>query len=213
MPALAIRAFTATTALGCGRDAQADALRARRGGLRRNDFGAAPLATWIGRVDGVEDSPLPGHLSGWECRNNRLAWLALQHDGVMPALQALVARHGAERVALVVGTSTSSIGASEEGYARATRAADGTPAMPEDLRRPIVHTPHSLGDFLQHATGLRGPCVTVATACSSSAKVFAQAARLVRADVVDAALVGGVDTLCGSVLFGFNALGLVSAGP
>ncbi|MBP6796829.1 MAG: beta-ketoacyl-[acyl-carrier-protein] synthase II, partial [Luteimonas sp.] len=62
-------------------------------------------------------------------------------------------------------------------------------------------------------TGLRGPCVTVATACSSSAKVFAQAARLIRAGVVDAALVGGVDTLCGSVLFGFNALGLVSADP
>ena len=213
MPALAIRAFTATTALGRGRDAQGDALRARRGGLRRNDFGDAPLATWIGRVDGLEDSPLPAHLSAWECRNNRLAWMALQQDGVPTALDALVARHGAERIALVVGTSTSSIGASEEAYARATTDADGAPCMPGDLQRPIVHTPHSLGDFLQHATGLRGPCVTVATACSSSAKVFAQAARLIRAGVVDAALVGGVDTLCGSVLFGFNALGLVSADP
>jgi len=213
MPALAIRAFTATTALGRGRDAQADGLRTRRGGLRRNDFGPAPLPTWIGRVDGLEDSPLPPPLAGWECRNNRLAWLALQHDGVLPALEALVARHGEERIALVVGTSTSSIGASEEGYARAVVDEDGATRFPEDLRRPIVHTPHSLGDFLQHATGLRGPCVTVATACSSSAKVFAQAARLIHAGVVDAALVGGVDTLCGSVLFGFNALGLVSADP
>src|SRR5690606_23078607 len=85
--------------------------------------------------------------------------------------------------------------------------------FPEDLQRPIVHTPHSLGDFLQHATGLRGPCTTVATACSSSAKVFAQAARLIHAGLVDAALVGGVDTLCGSVLFGFNSLGLVSPEP
>ena len=114
---------------------------------------------------------------------------------------------------MVIGTSTSSIGASEEAYARLEASADGTPAFPADLARPIVHTPHSLGDFLQHATGLRGPCVTVATACSSSAKVFAQAARLIHAGVVDAALVGGVDTLCGSVLFGFNALGLVSADP
>ena len=187
MEALAIRAFTATTALGHGRDAQRDALRARRGGLRRNDFGEGPLPTWIGRVDGIEDSALPASLSAWECRNNRLAWLALQQDGLLPALDALVARHGAERIALVVGTSTSSIGASEEGYARATTAADGAPAMPEDLQRPIVHTPHSLGDFLQHATGLRGPCATVATACSSSAKVFAQAARLIQAGVVDAA--------------------------
>jgi len=213
MPPIAIRAWSATTALGPGVAAQAQALAARRGGLRRNDFGPAPLPTWIGRVDGLEDAPLPAHLAGWECRNNRLAWLALQQDGLPEALAALVARHGADRVALVVGTSTSSIGASEEGYARAQTQADGAACFPEDLRRPIVHTPHSLGDFLQHASGLRGPCMTVATACSSSAKVFAQAARLIHAGVVDAALVGGVDTLCGSVLFGFNALGLVSPEP
>jgi 3-oxoacyl-[acyl-carrier-protein] synthase-1 len=213
MPALAIRAFTATTALGRGRDAQAAGLRERRGGLRRNDFGAQPLPTWIGRVDGLEQAALPERFAQWECRNNRLAWLALSQDDLLGRLQALVERHGADRVALVVGTSTSSIGASEEAYARAAPGADGTPAMPDDLRRPIVHTPQSLGDFLQHATGLRGPCVTVATACSSSAKVFAQAARLIQAGVVDAALVGGVDTLCGSVLFGFNALGLVSQQP
>src|SRR5688572_32660041 len=58
------------------------------------------------------------------------------------------------------------------------------------------------------ATGLRGPCVTVATACSSSAKVFAQAARLIAAGLCDAALVGGIDTLCGSEIFGFNSLQL-----
>jgi len=213
MPPLAIRAFSATTALGRGVGAQAAALEARRGGLRRNDFGPAPLETWIGRVDGLEDAPLPDALAGWDCRNNRLAWLALQQDGLPAAVEALVARHGADRIALVVGTSTSSIGASEEGYARAQVDARGQPCFPPELQRPIVHTPHSLGDFLQHATGLRGPCVTVATACSSSAKVFAQAARLIGAGVVDAALVGGVDTLCGSVLFGFNALGLVSPEP
>ncbi len=210
MPALAIRAFTATTALGRGNAAQAAALRERRGGLRRNDFGPTPLPTWIGRVDGVEAAPLPSALSRWECRNNRLAWLALQQDGVLTTLDTMVAKYGADRIALVVGTSTSSIGASEEGYARAGIDADGVRHFPDDLARPIVHTPHSLGDFLQHATGLRGPCITVATACSSSAKVFAQAARMIEAGLVDAALVGGVDTLCGSVLFGFNALGLVS---
>lgn len=210
MPALAIRAFTATTALGRGNAAQAAALRERRGGLRRNDFGPTPLPTWIGRVDGVEEAPLPSALSRWECRNNRLAWLALQQDGVLTTLDTMVAKYGADRIALVVGTSTSSIGASEEGYARAAIDADGVRHFPDDLARPIVHTPHSLGDFLQHATGLRGSCITVATACSSSAKVFAQAARMIEAGLVDAALVGGVDTLCGSVLFGFNALGLVS---
>ncbi|NUS37555.1 MAG: beta-ketoacyl-[acyl-carrier-protein] synthase family protein [Lysobacter sp.] len=208
MPPLAIRAFTATTALGHGLAAQAAALRARRGGLRRNDFGDAGLDTWIGRVDGVEDAPLPARLARWECRNNRLAWMALQQDGVQAALRSACSRHGNDRVALVVGTSTSSIGATEEAYARLQ---DG--GFPPDLRRPIVHTPHSLGSFLQEATGIGGPCVTVATACSSSAKVFAQATRLLQAGIVDAALVGGVDTLCGSVLYGFNSLGLVSAQP
>ena len=213
MPALAITAYTATTALGRGRLAQVDALRARRGGLRQNDFGTDPLPAWIGRVDGLEAEALPDTLAQWDCRNNRLAWMALQADGMMDAVAAARARHGAERVAVVIGTSTSSIGASEEAYARLVPGPDGAPAFPADLARPIVHTPHSLGDFVQAATGLRGPCMTVATACSSSAKVFAQAARLINAGLVDAALVGGVDTLCGSVLFGFNSLGLVSANP
>ena len=213
MPALAITAYTATTALGRGRESQLEALRARRGGLRPNDFGPDPLPAWIGRVDGLEDEALPAEFAEWDCRNNRLAWMALQADGLMDAVAAVRERHGARRVAVVIGTSTSSIGASEEAYARLQSGSDGTHAFPADLARPMIHTPHSLGDFVQAATGLRGPCATVATACSSSAKVFAQAARLIHAGLVDAALVGGVDTLCGSVLFGFNSLGLVSANP
>jgi 3-oxoacyl-[acyl-carrier-protein] synthase-1 len=210
LPPLAIRAYTATTALGHGGAAQLEALRARRGGLRRNDFTPnAPLDTWIGRVEGVEGAALPPRWARWECRNNRLAWLALQQDGVLEAIARLRSRIGANRIAVVLGTSTASIGATEEGYARL----DGDGAFPADLRRAWVHTPHSLGGFVQDATGLRGPCITVATACSSSAKVFAQAARLIHAGIVDAALVGGVDTLCGSVLFGFNSLGLISATP
>lgn len=209
---LSISNYTATTALGRGRDAQLQALRERRSGLRANDFrsptGSDLLETWIGRVDGVEDVEFPAELREWDCRNNRLAWLALQQDGMFDAVVALRERHGAERVALVLGTSTSSIGATEDAYARLD---DGR--FPADLDRPRIHTPHSLGAFVEAATGLRGPCITVATACSSSAKVFAQAARLIDAGLADAALVGGVDTLCGSVLYGFNALGLVSPRP
>ena len=211
MPPLAVLAYTATTALGRGRAAQAEALGARRGGLRRNDFGDATLDAWIGRVYGLEEAPLQASFARWECRNNRLAWLALQQDDVLDALAVVRARHGAERVALVLGTSTASIGETEDAYTQLQAGVDGSSEFPEPMRRPIVHTPHSLGDFVREATGLRGPCVTVATACSSSAKVFAQAARLIEAGLADAALVGGVDTLCGSVLYGFNALGLVSA--
>ena len=73
-----------------------------------------------------------------------------------------------------------------------------------------MHTPHSLGIFLEQALGTRGPCLTTATACSSSAKIFAKAERMIRLGVVDAAVLVGVDSLCGSVLFGFNALELVA---
>ncbi|MGV8960244.1 MAG: beta-ketoacyl-[acyl-carrier-protein] synthase family protein [Stenotrophomonas sp.] len=213
MAPLSIRAYTATTALGAGLAAQRQGLRERRSGLRRNDFGADPLECWIGRVDGLETATVPEALAAYDCRNNRLAWLALQQDGLPEVLTEAIARHGAERIAVVIGTSTSSIGATEEAYTRLETDAEGVQRFPADLRRARIHSPHSLGEFVQQATGLRGPCVTVATACSSSAKVFAQAARWIEAGIVDAALVGGVDTLCGSVLFGFNALQLVSPTP
>lgn len=216
MQPIAIRAFTATTALGRGLQAQQDALETQRSGLRRNDFGphvdGAPLPCFIGRVDGLEDAALPAEWAGWECRNNRLAWMALQQDGMREAVDVVINRFGADRVAVVIGTSTASIGETEDAYAQAQPGDDGA-VFSGEYARSIVHTPHSLGHFVAHATGARGPCITVATACSSSAKVFAQAARLIHAGVVDAALVGGVDTLCGSVLFGFNALQLVSPTP
>lgn len=192
--------------MGEGRAQTARALRERRTGLRRNDFGKVVLPTFIGRVPGLEEQSLPPTLADWECRNNRLAWRGLLADGFRDAVLAARERHGADRIAVVMGTSTSSIGASEEAYTRL----DPDGRYPQDLRRPIIHTPHSIGDFVQHALGLDGISVTVATACSSSAKVFAQAERFMRAGLADAAVVGGVDTLCGSVLFGFNSLELVS---
>jgi len=207
--ALSIGAYTASCAAGRGRAALLEALRTRRTGLTANDFTEAPLDTFIGRVPGLESQPLPPDLAPWDCRNNRLAWQGLQGDGFLQAVEAARERYGASRVAVVLGTSTSSIGATEEGYRRL--GLDGQ--YPEELRRPIVHTVHSLGNFVQQALGLAGVCVTVATACSSSAKVFAQAERLIRLGLSDAAVVGGVDTLCYSVLFGFNALELVSPEP
>ncbi|MHA6205856.1 beta-ketoacyl-[acyl-carrier-protein] synthase family protein [Dyella soli] len=206
---LAVSAFTATSALGHGLESQFAALSARHGGLRPNDFSSAPLDCWIGRVDGVEDTPLPAAHATWECRNNRLAWLGLHQDRFLEHALDARQRYGAARVALVLGTSTASIGATEEAYRRLD--ADGR--MPADLRRPLIHAPHSLAGFVAEALGLEGPCLTVSTACSSSAKVFASAERLLRLGLADAAVVGGVDTLCDSVLFGFNALELVSPEP
>lgn len=206
---LAVTAYSATSALGRGVAAHLDALQENRGGLTVNDFSSAPLECFIGRVAGIENEPLPPALAHWECRNNRLAWLGLNQDGLLDAIAGATARYGAHRVALILGTSTASIGASEEAY----RRLDSDGRFPEDLRHPAIHTPHSLAAFVAEATGIGGPTLTISTACSSSAKVFASAERLIRLDLADAALVGGVDTLCDSVLFGFNALELVSPKP
>ena len=209
IPPLKISAYTATSAVGTGKESLATALESSRSGLRPNDFGDAPLDTWIGRVEGVEEVRLPEALAHWDCRNNRLAWLGLQADGFEQAVAAAREKYGASRIALILGTSTSSIGETELAYTQL----DAEGHFPADQRRPEVHTPHSLTMFVQEVLGLEGPCETISTACSSSAKVFASAERLIRLGLVDAAVVGGVDTLCGSVLFGFNSLELVSNQP
>ena len=208
IPPLAVRAYTATSALGRGLADHLRALGDGRTGLRPNDFGDTPLTCWIGRVPGIEDEPLPGEFAPWECRNNRLAWLGLNQDGFLEHVRAATERHGATRVALVLGTSTASIGATEEAYRELENG-----RIPAGLARPQVHMPHSLTAFVAEALGLHGPALTISTACSSSAKVFASAERMIRLGVADAAVVGGVDTLCGSVLFGFNSLELVSPEP
>jgi len=207
MAPLPITAWTATCAAGRGVQALRDALQGQATALRPNTFTRGPLPTFVGQVDGLEDLPLPEPWRAWDCRNNRLAWQALQQDGFVQATQTAIKRWGATRVAVLMGTSTSSIAASEEAYTRLTPEG----AFPPDLARPEVHALHSLGGFVATALGAQGPCVTVATACSSSAKVMAQAERLIRSGLVDAAVVGGVDSLCQSVLYGFHALGLVSA--
>lgn len=207
MQPLRVRAYTATCAAGEGVAALVRALHRPVSALQPHGAIGGALPGHVGPVAALAGARLPPALQAWDCRNNRLAWLALNQDGFLQAAQAAVARHGATRVAVLMGTSTSSIGASEEAYTRLTPQGQ----FPPDLARPEVHMLHSLGAFVAQALGALGPCMTVATACSSSAKVFAQAERLIRSGLVDAAVVGGVDSLCHSVLYGFQALGLVSA--
>ena len=208
MRPLRVTSHSIVCATGAGQASLAAALASGASGLRPNDFGASPLPTWIGRVDGLEQVRLPDTHAHLDCRNNRLAWLALRTDGFLERALAARDRYGAHRIALVLGTSTSSIGATEEAYARLTAG-----EFPAELRQPVLHSPHSLSDFVRAVLGLEGIATTVATACSSSAKVFAQAERYVRLGLADAAIVGGVDSLCGSVLYGFNSLELVSREP
>lgn len=204
---LAIGSYTATSAAGVGLVALRESIATGRSGLRRNDLERCDLDTWIGRVDGVEETSLPSQLSHLQSRNNQLAWLGLQQDGILGRLAQLTDRTGTDRVGVIMGTSTSSIGRTEEAYTRLLPSG----FMSEEYRQPEVHNLHSPGAFVSAVTGLKGPSMTVSTACSSSAKVFASASRWIGHGLVDAVLVGGIDSLCMSILYGFNSLELVSS--
>ncbi len=206
MAPLPISSFTLSTALGHGNAAALVALQAQRGGLAQTPFLDAELPTWIGVVPGLDDVRLPADLQEFDCRNNRLAWLALQQDGLLDSVQRARARWGAARVAVLLGTSTSGLLQTELAYRR--RGADG--ALPADFHYAPTHNTNSVAAFVSQALRLDGPSWVVSTACSSSAKVFASAARLIASGLVDAALVGGVDSLCLTTLYGFNSLELLS---
>ena len=211
LPPLVVTASTMTTACGVGWAAQRAAVRDGRGGLRANDFApAAGLETWIGRVEGLEERPLGGDLARYDCRNHRLARLAAEQDGFVRAVRGAVAKHGAARIGLFVGTSTSGILDTELAVRR--QGALGPWSFDADHYRHR-HSMAAPARFLRELLGVAGVSATVSTACSSSAKVFAMAQRSIAAGQCDAAVVAGVDSLALSTLHGFRALQLLSKRP
>jgi 3-oxoacyl-[acyl-carrier-protein] synthase-1 len=207
---LVLSSCTATSAIGRGLDATLASLRAQRSGLTPCAFESVRLDTYIGEVTGVGAAALPAALAEFECRNNRLAWLALSQDGFSDAVARSSACYGHARVGVFLGTSTSGILDSELAYRRRD-AVSG--ALPADFRYRGAHNTFSLAAFVQRALGLSGPAAVISSACSSSAKVFASAQRAIATGVVDAAVVGGVDSLCLTTLYGFHSLQLVSPTP
>lgn len=211
MTPLHLAHFTATSCLGHGLEAHRDALHTQRGGLTPCRFETVQdLDTYIGEVAGVDDITLPDPLAEYDCRNNRLALLGLQQDGFMAAVDAAIGRYGRQRVAVLLGTSTSGILESEQAY-RHRDPASG--ALPDAFNYRTTHNTYSVADFVRSVFNLEGPAAVVSTACSSSAKVFASAARMIDAGLIDAAIVGGVDSLCLTTLYGFNSLELLSSQP
>ena len=199
--------FTATSSIGQGLVQTLDALYQRRAGLVPCTFDTVDLATFIGEVAGVDAVQLPTHLSDFDCRNNRLAFLGLTQDGFADAVRAAIKKYSSQRVGLFLGTSTSGILQTELAYRQRDPV---TGALPADFIYRTTHNTFSVADFTRHYFGLTGPVVVVSSACSSSAKVFASARRMMAAGLIDAAVVGGVDSLCLTTLYGFNSLGLTS---
>ena len=203
-----------TNACGVGTRQVLRAMQAGVSGLRRNDFApAAALATWIGRVDAVDASPMPAEYAAYDCRNNRLARLALEQDGFVAAVRGAAQRHGANRVGVFLGTTTSGILATELAYRAIVRQeTEGGDVLSKELYQ-CRHNLFATTEFVRAYLHLSGTAATVSTACSSSAKVFATAARAIAADDCDAAVVGGVDSLALSTLYGFHSLELLSRHP
>ncbi|MFY9513618.1 MAG: beta-ketoacyl synthase N-terminal-like domain-containing protein, partial [Rubrivivax sp.] len=208
MQPLAITHHTLVTALGPGRDATFAALRDGRSGLAPRAFETADIGSWLGVVEGIDSLDWREDLAAFDCRNNRLAELALRADGFADAVHAAAKRWGAQRVGVFLGTSTSGILQTELAYRRRD-AASG--ALPASLHYGETHNTASVARYVRAALGLCGPAYVVSTACSSSAKVYAAAERLIRLGLIDAAVVGGVDSLCMTTLYGFKALELTAA--
>ena len=199
--------FTATSSIGRGLDQTLAALRQRRAGLAPCAFDTVDLATFIGEVAGVDAVQLPAHLADFDCRNNRLALLGLMQEGFAEAVHAAIAKYGAQRIGVFLGTSTAGILQTELAYRRRDPVS-GT--FPADFIYGTTHNTFSVADFTRHYFGLTGPAAVVSSACSSSAKVFGSARRMMAAGLIDAAVVGGVDSRCLTTLYGFNSLGLIS---
>ncbi len=186
------------------------ALRGKLSGLAPCHFDTARIDTYIGSVPGLDDFRVRPDLRDYDCRNNRLAQLCLEQDGFAREIAAACDRYGAGRIGLYLGTSTSGLHATELAYRRRDPK---TGALPADYRYAETQNAYSLGEFVRRYLGLAGPGFVVSSACSSSAKVLGTAARMIAAGICDAAVVGGVDSLCLMTLYGFHSLGLTSPGP
>ncbi|MET0387461.1 MAG: beta-ketoacyl synthase N-terminal-like domain-containing protein [Polyangiales bacterium] len=170
---------------------------------------AAAFVTALGRLPG-ELPPLPAAIAwqvGFDTRLGRMA--AFVYAGLGEAVTRAVERYGASRVGIVVASSNAGLAASE--YAYAVRDRYGQLPAAYDFERS--HAFHSVVELLRVLSGAQGPGFVVSTACSSGNKVFGSAQRLLAAGVVDAVLVGGIDTLCEITVRGFHSLGILSTQP
>ena len=210
MQPIYLRHITLATSIGTGLAATLRALREGRSGLAPCAFETVALNTFVGQVADDALRPVRDDLQPFDCRNNRLAQLALMQDGFAAAVAQARRRFGPTRLGVFVGTSTSGIFETELAY----RHRDPhTGALPPGFEYARRHSTYALAAFVQAWLDLRGPAVVISTACSSSVKVFAAAARAIAAGLCDAAVVGGADSLCLTTLYGFHSLGLVSSSP
>ena len=199
----ALEHMSCVCALGCTNEEVLANLRAR------SSAGMVPLGDEIpGRtvLFGAVSGGLPEIAEPeYDTRTDRLLKLAVENGRA--GFASFVEKYGADRVAVVLGTSNTGIDEAQ----RHVDAWIDTGMKPDAMRFSEIElgTP---AEYLAELLGVAGPAYSISTACSSSAKVFPAARRLIEAGVVDAAIVGGADGRCRFALNGFNALGALSQG-
>jgi len=172
------------------------------GGLSLTDHYSPGRVLPLGKVHATLPS-LAHTAPQFRTRNNALALLAL--SDIRVAVDAAISRFGPDRVAVVVGTSTS--GLPEGEAARLHWERHGTwPAGYDYAQQELGN----LADFLAFELGLTGIAHVISTACSSGAKALASGARLLNAGMADAVVAGGCDALGAFTVAGFSALESVS---
>jgi len=203
---LFLNRYAIASSSAIGLEATVQALQNMRSGLAPCAFETVHLDTFAGQIADTSLAPVRTDLAQFECRNNRVAQLCIRQDGFEEAVIDARRQYGPDRVGVFMGTSTSGILETEIAYR--SRDADGM--LPRNFPYATTHNTFSVAWFVQSYFALSGPAMAVSTACSSSAKAFGNAARMIEAGLCDAAVVGGVDSLCLTTLYGFNALGLLS---
>ena len=209
MKPLRISAYTVTSAIGIGQQASFNSIRERKSGLKPCSF-EPRLDTFCGMVAGLETLPVRENLSEFDCRNNRLAQLSLQQDDFVAKVDLARKKYGSDRIAVILGTSTSGIQETELAYINRDNKTD---LLPDNFKYSATHNLYATSDFVRRYLGLTGHTSMISTACSSAAKAFASAWRMMETGLCDAAVVGGVDSLALNTLYGFSSLELVSATP
>jgi 3-oxoacyl-[acyl-carrier-protein] synthase-1 len=209
MRPLALSHMCIASCVGFGPPATLAALRSGQSGLRPCEFETVNLPTWVGEIDTLDNVRLDDRFAAFECRNNRLADIALAQDGFAEAVSAAIDRYGASRIGVFVGTSTSGILQTEQAF----RERDVEGRLSATFHYEQTHNTGSLASYVRARLGITGPGFVISCACASSAKAFATASRMIAAGLCDAAIVGGADSLCLTTLYGFHSLNLNASGP
>jgi len=210
MQVVYITSYTAVTACGHGIEPLREALLEQRSALSPARLIQPEFTTYTGEVD----DPLPSiqeTLKAYNTRNARLALAALdcESSAFRSAVSLAADSFGAERVGVVIGTSTSGIYETELSYG--SHEKNGNPTEGFDLRRQ--HSWVATAEFIKHELQLLGPCYAISTACSSSGKAIAAGQRMIASGICDAVVVGGVDSMCQLTIHGFHSLELTSELP